>query len=247
MKKVAITPVRTARIFGLLLAAGCIGFALTRLSMRATSSSSGGAYKVPKTTPTTPLVHRNIVTTVFWVGEPASKDNNFISNTASAWDEHWQAHYGGIDDPHARSAYFPAAFTPKENPFYFALPYTDFDPDNTRKNSAVGCLPYAPDLSARYSWCKNIWIAIRHNGITAYAQWEDAGPTETDDVTYVFGTASPKNTFGARAGLDVSPAVRDYLKLRDVDHTDWAFVNAANVPDGPWKMRVTTSRGDSLY
>ena len=36
------------------------------------------------------------------------------------------------------------------------------------------------------------------------------------------------------AGLDVSPAVRDYLGLQPTDVTDWRFVDFSEVPRGPW-------------
>ena len=36
------------------------------------------------------------------------------------------------------------------------------------------------------------------------------------------------------AGLDVSPAVRDYLGLKQTDVTDWRFVDFSGVPHGPW-------------
>ena len=193
-----------------------------------------------------PSNHTNVTTTVFWVGEPADSENAYITNTESAWDEHWQAHYGGVDDPAKRNGYMPAAFTPLENPFYFALPYNDFE-SGAHRDTAASCLLYTTNTNDRYSWCKNIWIAITHNGVTTYAQWEDVGPLEENDSAYVFGTAAPTNTFGAKAGLDVSPAVRDYLHLSDVDHTSWTFVPATSVPDGPWKTHVTTSLGSSLY
>jgi hypothetical protein len=96
-----------------------------------------------------------------------------------------------------------------------------------------------------YSWCKNSWVAVRHGGKIAYAQWEDTGPYEENDVAYVFGTAAPENTEGAGAGLDVSPAVKDYLGLQDVDSTDWAFVTQTNVPSGPWTQIITTDLGDN--
>ena len=37
---------------------------------------------------------RNVVATVFWVGEDASA-NNPVHNKASAWDGNWQANFGG--------------------------------------------------------------------------------------------------------------------------------------------------------
>ena len=68
----------------------------------------------------------------------------------------------------------------------------------------------------------------------AYAQWEDAGPFRTDHWQYVFGNERPKANLNQGAGLDVSPAVRDYLGLQDTDVTDWKFVEFKDVPVGPW-------------
>jgi hypothetical protein len=191
--------------------------------------------------------HANIMTTVFWVGEAADGDNAYISNAQSAWDEQWQAHYGGYDNPDHRSGANPAAFIPHENPFYFALPYNDYTDNGTHKPTASGCLPYTHNTNDKYSWCKNNWIAVTYHGKTAYGQWEDVGPNDENDSAYVFGTKQPRNTFGAHAGLDVSPAIRDYLGLDGENRTSWRFVRAADVPAGPWKAIVTTSLGDSLY
>ena len=69
---------------------------------------------------------RNIVTTVFWIGEQPSR-NNPVPNRISAWDKNWSRSYGGFDDPNPahRSNYIPVKFTPRQNPFYCALPYND--------------------------------------------------------------------------------------------------------------------------
>ena len=82
------------------------------------------------------LVHKNITSTYFWIGEPADSDNGYIPNSENSWDINWMAHYGGVDNPNNRNGYFPAGFTPKENPFYFALPYNDFDENGKRRQSA---------------------------------------------------------------------------------------------------------------
>src|SRR5260370_8941199 len=68
----------------------------------------------------------SIVTTVFWVGEEAG-GNNPVPNYKSSWDLNWTANYGGTDNPEpsARRNYIPIAFVPRQNPFYFALPYND--------------------------------------------------------------------------------------------------------------------------
>ena len=59
-------------------------------------------------------------------------------------------------------------------------------------------------------------------------------PFRTDHWEYVFGNERPKPNLNRGAGLDVSPAVRDYLGLQDTDVTDWKFVESSEVPPGPW-------------
>jgi hypothetical protein len=190
--------------------------------------------------------HQNIISTYFWVGEPGDSDNGFIPNSASAWDEKWQSHFGGVDDPAHRNGYFPAGFTPRENPFYVALPYNDLSENGDRKITASSCRQFTPNWQANYSWCKNIWVAVRHGDKTVYAQWEDVGPFNEDDFAYVFGGGAPKNKTDAKAGIDVSPAVKSYLGLKDVDRVDWSFVSAASVTEGPWRQIITSSLGNSL-
>jgi AhpD family alkylhydroperoxidase len=91
------------------------------------------------------------------------------------------------------------------------------------------------------STCKGRWIAIRFGNKVAYAQWEDAGPFRTDNWQYVFGNERPKPNLNKGAGLDVSPAVRDYLGIDETDVTDWRFVDFSEVPHGPW-----SKLGDNL-
>lgn len=188
-------------------------------------------------------IHENISVTLFWVGEKASDDNKNISNKSSAWDDEWRDHYGGVDSPEKRNGYFPAKFTPKENPFYFALPYNDFDKKGERKKDAVRIIPWAKDKKPgdTDSYCKNRWIKIMKNDKTAYAQWEDVGPFKEDDSDYVFGGAEPQSRTNKHAGLDVSPAVHDYLGISEKDTINWQFVEFSDVPDGPWKKIVTKS------
>jgi hypothetical protein len=50
----------------------------------------------------------------------------------------------------------------------------------------------------------------------------------------VFGNERPKPNLNKGAGLDVSPAVRDYLRLNETDVTDWRFLDFSEVPRGPW-------------
>lgn len=181
---------------------------------------------------------KKVMTTYFYVGEPADADNAFITNTASYWDEKWQQHFGGVDTPGCRNGYRPCAFTPKENPFYFALPYAEYDPAGNLKSSVTKIPWYKKDS---LQLLKNRWIAVRHGETTCYGQWEDVGPNGEDDFAYVFDSKEPVNTFGAHAGLDVSPALWKCLQMKDNDQTEWAFIDASDVPAGPWKDIVTTS------
>jgi hypothetical protein len=189
-------------------------------------------------------LHKNISATYFWVGEDASGDNAHISNAPSAWDEDWLKHFGGVDNPKKRNGYFPAGFTPKENPFYVALPYNDFDENGNHKSNILKLASWTESMKCgpEESYCKNRWVKIMKNGKATYAQWEDVGPFKEDDSVYVFGSALPKSKTNDHAGIDVSPAVHDYLGLGDIDKVDWQFVDDDQVPDGPWKKIVTKSQ-----
>ncbi len=218
----------------------------TGVSTATASSTSPKAQKDASGALKTATPWKKTMTTYFYVGEPSDADNAYIPNDASYWDEKWQAHFGGIDSPNCRSGYIPCEFTPKENPFYFALPYAEYDPAGKLKVSAQRVPWYKPsffniDGTENTQLLKNRWIAVRHAGQTCYAQWEDVGPNGEDDFAYVFGKAAPINTFGAHAGLDASPALWKCLHMSDNDYTEWAFVDASAVPAGPWKDIVTTS------
>ena len=180
-----------------------------------------------------------IVTTVFWVGEPAG-GNNPVHNFSSSWDLNWEQSYGGFDNPNpaSRRNFIPANFVPKQNPFYIALPYNDVTHGTTKPESKV-VIPWFRDEFRQegQSVCHDHWIAIRNNsGKVCYAQWSDCGPFRTDHWQYVFGNERPRPNLNGGAGLDVSPAVRDYLQLSSTDVTDWKFVDALEVPNGPWAL-----------
>eukprot|EP00903_Cladosiphon_okamuranus_P003589 g3587.t1 len=64
---------------------------------------------------------RNVVTTVFWVGEQPT-ENNPTPNDKSAWDQNWEANFGGYDDPNNREGYFPRSFVPALNPWEITYP-----------------------------------------------------------------------------------------------------------------------------
>jgi hypothetical protein len=179
-----------------------------------------------------------ISTTIFWIGERPTI-NNPVPNDRSSWDPNWFSNYGGYDDPNSKSRkdFIPMSFLPRQNPFYVALPYNDIEGGHT-KSEAKDVIPWFKDAFVRdgQSVLKGRWIAIRHANKVCYAQWEDCGPFYTDHWQYVFGDERPKPNLNRSAGLDVSPAVRDYLGLSNLDVCDWKFVEIRDVPPGPWAM-----------
>jgi hypothetical protein len=182
---------------------------------------------------------KTTMTTMFWVGEPADAENAFIPNHESYWDKDWLANFGGVDEPWPRNRHWPLGFTPKENPFYVALPYGEFLDDGMLKTKAYEVPWYQPGLAPLL---KNRWVEIRHEARVCFAQWQDVGPCGEDDFPYVFGASNiPRNTFDAKAGLDVSPAVWHALGMRENKPTAWRFVDASVVPEGPWTEIVTIS------
>lgn len=185
-----------------------------------------------------PYPWRNqIRTTVFWVGEPASLKSP--DNRHSAWDRDWMVNYGGIDSPlsSSRGNFRPTSFIPRQNPFYVALPYNDRCPAGIRPEACKVVPWFDPGLAAQgKSNLKGRWLAVRKADRICYAQWEDVGPFQIDHWEYVFGKERPRPNRNRDAGLDVSPAVRDYLGLDGIDVTDWRFVEQREVPDGPWKL-----------
>jgi hypothetical protein len=198
---------------------------------------------------------RGIVTTVFWVGERPTA-NNPVPNYKSSWDARWAQNYGGLDspDPSQRRNYIPARFIPRQNPFYVALPYNDVT-RGTTKPDARKAIPWFKQAFERpgKSVLKGRWVAIKRGGKICYAQWEDCGPFRTDHWQYVFGNQRPLPNLNQGAGLDVSPAVRDYLQMGGKDVCDWKFVEARDVPSGPWTKYgdnntfVLQRRGANLF
>jgi hypothetical protein len=186
--------------------------------------------------------HPGVTASVFSPNEDASASNAYISNAQSAWDVDWRRH------------------APHENRYFVAVPYADylddgrFNPDNVR-------IPWHRANIRGRSEIKNRWVELtRRAGGRAYrafGQVEDVGPSDqrtsaaVSDPDYVFGPrghdpsgpilAKPKNTFGLRAGIDLSRRLARVLHMRGSGSVDWRFVDAEDVPDGPWKRVVTTS------
>jgi hypothetical protein len=112
-----------------------------------------------------------IVTTIFWVGERPG-GHNPVANRSSAWDKHWSANYGGYDnpDPAARRHYIPVRFVPRQNPFYFALPYNDVVGHHT-KREAAWVIP----------WCNEAFV--RDGQSVLKGRWGSPSGTGTRFVT----------------------------------------------------------------
>lgn len=176
----------------------------------------------------------NVGTGVFAIGEKLQKRRR----DKSAWDTHWLQNYGGVDpkEATARNGYIPAAFLPRQNPFYVALPYNDVTRGRFKPEAPL-VIPWFKQAFTGQgkSVLKGRWVAIRRGVRVAYAQWEDVGPLVDDHFQYVFQHERPKPELNKGAGLNVSPAVRDYLGMANTDVTDWQFVEVRDVPAGPWR------------
>ena len=208
-------------------------------------------------------LHTNIVATTFWVGEVVDPTASDGSQVVSAYDSDWMDHYGGCDgiqrgdvcttEPRtAENGFFPTHMVPKENPFYLDLPFDDLnDPIAFAQRNRV--VPWADDpgyaghgTDRSFSYLKNRWVEISNDSTTCYGQIQDAGPGEYHDAEYVFGNqdARPANRKFNGAGMDVSPALNGCLGFQQLngnhDVVDWRFVDAQDVPPGPWKRIVTT-------
>jgi hypothetical protein len=208
-------------------------------------------------------LHTNIQATTFWVGEVYDPDADDGSQVLSTYDDNWMANYGGCDGRvvgddcvtekrYAENNYFPLAMTPLQNPFYLDLPYDDVNNKKgfRMRDSVVPWAsqsPYAENSgNSDFSFMKNRWVKLMRDDLVCFGQIQDAGPGRYFDHKYVFGDDDrrPQNSRWNGAGLDVSPAINSCLDFDDLDETqaiDWQFVDDADVPDGPWKILVTTS------
>ncbi len=234
---------------------------LILVSIALVVSCSNATARSPEPGPAYPM-HTGIVATTFWVGEIFDPNASDGSQMYSTYDSQWAAHHGGCDGivvngdctTEARTAsngYFPTAMTPRENPFYLDLPFDDVnDPAAFARRAAV--IPWAaePGYAGRetdesFSYMKNRWVQISKGARTCYGQIQDAGPGQYNDAEYVFGSDDqrPKNTKFNSAGMDVGPALNGCLGFTDLNGADervaWRFVEFDNVPDGPWRTRVT--------
>lgn len=208
-------------------------------------------------------LHTGIVSTTFWVGEIFDANAEDGSQMLSTYDGNWFANYGGCDGISsagvcktekrvASNGFFPSSMTPLQNPFYLDLPYDDVNDSTAFKNRGstipwANDAPYAGKAKDRsVSFMKNRWVKLMKDGQTCYGQVADAGPGEYHDAAYVFGSndARPANSRYGGAGMDVSPALNGCLNFSELDgqsdKVDWQFVEAADVPAGPW-LKVSSN------
>jgi hypothetical protein len=183
-------------------------------------------------------IKANVMTTYFWIGQGTTGYNS-TTNYASAWDMRWTKSFGGVDQPYKRGSApaglvtLPTKFAPTRNPYYVALPFNDIKYPKLAAKYVPWWDQAAYKKAPYQSQCKGRWIMIEFGGKVCFAQWEDVGPLRYDHVGYVFGKERPTREHSS-AGLDVSPAVRDYLGLSGLDKTNWRFVEDEEVPYGPW-------------
>lgn len=261
--------VRTGRNLGATAVAGAAVVALALLCAPAPKDPTSGigtptgTFAEPSELPRTYPWHTDIVAATFWVGEILDPDAWDGSQRISAYDSDWIGSYGGCDgvwvdgecetEPrHPENDYWPSETEPQMNPFYLDLPYDDVN--NDRGFAWRGeVIPWAddPDYAEQVrdrsvSLMKTRWVEIRHEDRTCFGQIADAGPGEYDDAGYVFGIddARPASKTFNGAGMDVSPALNACLDLAGLNRlesrVDWRFVEADQVPDGPWSRLVDT-------
>jgi len=163
------------------------------------------------------------------------------------------------------NGYFPPGLPQiYESPFYLDLPYDDYnqtdETDTTGYATRCQDIPWAHDdgyegncTNESFSYMKNRFVKIMANDHTCYGQIEDAGPADDGngngnyaDARYVFGSSDerPYNTAFNAAGMDISPALGACLgeQFNKDLSVNWQFVDTADVPSGPWKTIVTTTK-----
>ena len=145
--------------------------------------------------------------------------------------------YGGYDDPNPsrRQNYVPVKFTPRQNPFYCALPYND--------KAREGHRPEAPKVSSLVQGGLPGSRCFRLQGSMG------RDPQRQPDRLCPVGRcrAISNRSLGIRlrqraAKTDLQPRCRARCFtrrarlswLQDTDVTDWKFVEFSEVPPGPW-------------
>ena len=179
----------------------------------------------------------NIITTIFWIGEGSTPISS-TTNVQSSWDEDWLQNNHGTDSPFNRNGYASGSHASTLNPFYIALPFNDLAFPDKASEWVPRSWHRPREDGKEVSACKDRWVCIKNaQGRTCYAQWEDVGPLRYDHAEYVFGDERPIGLGDDHAGLDVSPAVAQYLGIDGKNRiTSWRFVDDLDVRPGPWLL-----------
>jgi len=177
-------------------------------------------------------IHKYIRAVRFYIGEEADHSNDFDDTLSSAWIKNWVKTFGGIDRGSLNR------FEANENLYYVALPYNDLDENSERKASAVN-IPWNDGTQNSDSLVKDRWVKLTYRDTTCYAQWEDVGPTNTDDFDYVFNNTRPSTLMRNKSGISLSPATWACLGLEDYPVLHWQFIDAEDVPYGRWTRTIT--------
>ena len=191
-------------------------------------------------------LHEAVSTTIFWIGEPASADNGFIANDDSAWDECWKERYGGIDDPVNRNGFFPAGFTPHDNPFYVALPYNDLDSNGDRRWNLASVVPWAKiaTLPVTDSAVKNRWVKIIAGDADLLRAMGGRRPVQRERLALRVRTGAGRAIPSTAAPVSMSrpPCVTACRSPTASPRPTGASSRRPRCPHGPWTTIVTTSQ-----
>lgn len=185
-------------------------------------------------------LHTGITTTVFWIGEEPSSDNEEISNLETEWDPDPVKRLGYVDSPNL--ARLPSGHligrTPGHNDFYCALPLGEFDESGVVESERAASFwaNEAKGLGESLSLFKGRWVQVEHAGKTALLQVIDTGPFSWSDHSYVWGNSKPSNKTGLAAGIDISPAAAAYLGIDGSASVNWRFIDPSEAEKltGPW-------------
>ncbi|KAF2078286.1 hypothetical protein CYY_000378 [Polysphondylium violaceum] len=202
--------------------------------------------------------HYNIKTILHTLGDPNIE--LFSGHQEStAWNADWYGKMGMTTLE--KCPYFQDFMLSNENYYFCTLPYNDID--KYGRKSSAHLIPWATLNDPQdHSILKNKWIRVAHKNSFAFCQIEDVGPENDDDFHYVFGASHsiPESSVG---GLAISPIVANFLgimskfyenydsngKLTTTDEDvrcSWQFFQEEDVPEGPWKKRVTRSKSDHI-
>jgi len=176
----------------------------------------------------------SIVTTVFWVGEQAGGNNR--SKLQKFLDFNWSENYAEPILRFQRTAQLhPNCFYSQAKPLLLCFTVHDVTHGQFKPEAPL-VIPWFKHeyrgRGSRYAEIDGLPFVRQSHLLCAMGRLRSVSH---DHFQYVFGNERPKPNLNHGAGLDVSPAVRDYLGLAPTDVTDWQFVEVRDVSSGPWR------------